>query len=391
MTQPQADWHALGADETMARLGSDAVRGLSAAAVQQRQAEFGPHAMPEPPPQPAWRRLARQCQSPLVAILVVAALLAVALGHLGDAGVILVVVVNAVIGLVQEGRAERSMAALRRLDALQVHVRRDGREQLLPARELVPGDLLLPAAGDEVAAGAHTEIGRVAGMTQSAVEPHTPLEQRIHRFGRWLVAAGIGLFAVVVLLDLWRQLPLSEVLMVAISQMVSMVPEGLPVAMTIALAMGMQRMAARGAIIRRLSAVETLGSTTVICSDKTGTLTLNRMTAVALWLPADQGRGRHIEVSGSGTEVAKSAARIVISDDNFATIVAAIERGRVVYDNPKKVILYLFATSVDEVLVLLMAGTAVAATFGWFVWRSGQAVPLEQLRTETFTVLAMCQ
>jgi Ca2+-transporting ATPase len=814
-----ADWHVLAADEALARLGGDAARGLDAATVQQRRAEHGPNALPEPAPQPEWRRLARQFQSPLVAILVVAALLAVALGHLGDAAVILVVVVvNAVIGLVQEGRAERSMAALRRLAALQVRVRRDGRDQLLPARELVPGDLLLLAAGDEVAAdarlleavqlhvaeaaltgesvpvskrvdalppatsladrrcmvyagthvttgramavvtatGARTEVGGIAGLTQSAVEPRTPLEQRIHRFGQWLVAAGIGLFVIVVLLGLWRQLPLAEVLMVAVSQMVSMVPEGLPVAMTIALAVGMQRMAARGAIIRRLSAVETLGSTTVICSDKTGTLTRNQMTAVALWLPADQGRGRHVEVSGSGyaphgdfsedgrplppsdpalllllhaaalcndallqppagpggdwavqgdpteaalrvlaakagihlaaldaaapreaelpfdadaqlmatrhrlphqaravyvkgspeavlrlcgghtpvhhlaaarhvaeamaaralrvlafariddetlaggfdalagratllglvgqidpprdevrqavaacraagvrtmmvtgdhkltglaiarelgiagerdrgqdgggtwravdgtelermgepelrdalpaiavfsrvqpaqklrivralqsrgevvamtgdgvndapalaqadvgvamgitgTEVAKSAARIVISDDNFATIVAAIEQGRVVYGNLKKVILYLFATSVDEVLVLLlallgglplplaavqilwinivtegtltvnlvldppdgdemrrpptprddplidramlrrvllMAGTAVGATFGWFLWRSGQGVPLEQLRTETFTVLAMCQ
>jgi magnesium-transporting ATPase (P-type) len=107
------------------------------------------------------------------------------------------------------------------------------------------------------------------------------------------------LFVVVVLLGLWRSLPLSDVLMVAISQMVSMVPEGLPVAMTIALAVGMQRMAARGAIIRRLSAVETLGSTTVICSDKTGTLTRNEMTAVALWLPDVAARSRH-HVAGSG-------------------------------------------------------------------------------------------
>ncbi|MBN8510880.1 MAG: HAD-IC family P-type ATPase, partial [Burkholderiales bacterium] len=286
-----------------------------------------------------------------------------ALGHFGDAAVILaVVLVNALIGSLQEGRAERSMAALRRLSTLQVRVQRDGREQVLEARALVPGDLMLLAAGDAVAAdarlveqaqlqvaeaaltgesvpvaksvaavaeatgladrhdmvysgthvtagrakalvvatGVHTEVGRIAGLTERAEEPKTPLELRLEQFGRALVAAALGLFVLVVLLGLWRALPLAEVLMVAISQMVSMVPEGLPVAMTIALAVGMQRMAARGAIIRRLSAVETLGSTTVICSDKTGTLTKNEMTAVALWLPAAGGAGRALAVQGIG-------------------------------------------------------------------------------------------
>ncbi len=142
----------------------------------------------------------------------------------------------------------------------------------------------------------HTEVGHIAGLTTAAVEPPTPLERRIQQFGRWLVGAALGLFVVVVLLGLLRGMPLADVLMVAISQMVSMVPEGLPVAMTIALAVGMQRMAGRGAIIRRLSAVETLGSTTVICSDKTGTLTRNQMTVTALWLPG----GREITVEGIG-------------------------------------------------------------------------------------------
>jgi len=119
------------------------------------------------------------------------------------------------------------------------------------------------------ATGTHTEVGGIARLTESAVEPKTPLELRITQFGRYLVAGALLLFVAVVALGLLRRLPLVDVVMVAISQMVSMVPEGLPVAMTIALAVGMQRMAARGAIIRRLSAVETLGSTTVICSDKT--------------------------------------------------------------------------------------------------------------------------
>ncbi|WP_418318795.1 cation-translocating P-type ATPase [Piscinibacter sakaiensis] len=356
---PNRAWHALAADEVLERLGVDADRGLLPDVIAQRRAEHGPNALPEAPPKPLWRTFIRQFKSPLIYILFVAALLAVALGHQGDAAVILLVVlVNALIGSFQEGRAERSMAALRRLSALHVRVLRDGAEQSIEAVDLVPGDVLLLAAGDAVAAdarllvaaqlqlaeaaltgesvpvaksttplpeatvladrrnvvysgthvtagrakavivatGAATEVGLIAGLTERADEPKTPLEHRLARFGRALVAAALLLFVVVVMLGLWRELPLADVLMVAISQMVSMVPEGLPVAMTIALAVGMQRMAARGAVIRRLSAVETLGSTTVICSDKTGTLTKNEMTAVAVWL-AD---GRELTVAGIG-------------------------------------------------------------------------------------------
>ena len=352
-------WHALPVEQLLRHFGLDPERGLDAGEVCSAQARHGPNALPEAPPKPLWRTFVRQFKSPLIYILFVAAVLAVSLGHHGDAGVILaVVLVNALIGSFQEGRAERSMAALRRLSALRVRVQRDGGELVVEARELVPGDTVLLAAGDAVAAdarlveeaqlqvaeaaltgesvpvsksvlpvpeatgladrhcmvysgthvtagraravvvatGIHTEVGRIAGLTERAEEPKTPLELRLEQFGRALVVAALGLFVLVVLLGLWRQLPLSEVLMVAISQMVSMVPEGLPVAMTIALAVGMQRMADRGAIIRRLSAVETLGSTTVICSDKTGTLTRNEMTAVALWLPG----GREIHVGGIG-------------------------------------------------------------------------------------------
>ncbi|MBI5719340.1 MAG: HAD-IC family P-type ATPase [Burkholderiales bacterium] len=360
---PAVAWHALAPDEAAVRLGVDPALGLDAAAVAQRRAEHGPNALPEPPPRPLWRLFAGQFKSPLIAILFVAAVLAVVLGHLGDAAVILaVVIVNAVVGSFQEGRAERSMAALRRLSELQVRVLRGGAEQAVPARELVPGDMMLLAAGDAVGAdarlleaaqlqaaeaaltgesvpvakavpalpeatgladrrcmvyagthlsggraralvvatGTHTEVGRIAALTERAVEPPTPLERRLATFGRALVVAAIVLFVLVLALGFARGLPLADLLMVAISQMVSMVPEGLPVAMTIALAVGMQRMAARGAIIRRLSAVETLGSTTVICSDKTGTLTKNEMTAVALWLPGGEKGGREFEVSGVG-------------------------------------------------------------------------------------------
>jgi Ca2+-transporting ATPase len=349
----------LPAGEVLARLACDPALGLSAAEVEKRRAREGANALPEPPRRPLLAVFARQFKSPLIYILFVAAVLAVAMAHHGDAVVILaVVLVNAVVGTFQEGRAERSMASLRQLAALRVRVLRDGQEAMIAARDLVPGDLLLLAAGDAIGAdarlieqaqlqvaeaaltgesvpvskavaplaestgladrrnmlfsgtyatagrgravvvaiGRHTEVGRIAGLTEAAADPATPLEQRIAQFGRALVAAALVLFAAVIALGMTRQLPLTEVLMVAISQMVSMVPEGLPVAMTIALAVGMQRMATRGAIIRRLSAVETLGSTTVICTDKTGTLTRNEMTVCALWLPS----GLAVSVSGTG-------------------------------------------------------------------------------------------
>ena len=353
-------WHSLAEAAVLAALDTRA-SGLSQREAQQRLQRLGPNVLPEPPARPAWRIFARQFASPLIYILFAAALLAAWLGHRSDAGVILVVVLaNALIGAFQEGRAERSMAALRRLAELRARVLRDGQEAELPARDLVPGDVLLLAAGDAVGAdarvlhaaslqtaeaaltgesvpvwkapaplpeataladrrslvhagtyvsagrgmavvvatGAHTEVGRIAGMTEHAVEPATPLERRIAGFGRMLLVAAVVLFVAVVALGAWRQMPLVSVLMVAVSQMVSMVPEGLPVAMTIALAVGMQRMAERGAIVRRLSAVETLGSTTVICSDKTGTLTRNEMTATEVWLPD----GRTISVNGAGYE-----------------------------------------------------------------------------------------
>ena len=354
-----ANWHAIPAAQALTALGSDAAAGLDAATAAARLRQHGPNALPEPPRRSAFGLFVRQFMSPLIGILLAAAVLAATLGHHTDALVILVVVLtNAVIGAVQEGRAERSMAALRELATLTVRVRRERRELSIAAHDLVPGDVLLLAAGDSIAAdarlleaaqlqvaeaaltgesvpvakstavapesaglgdrhnmvysgthvtagrasalvvatGRDTEVGRIADLTAQGDEVETPLAERIERFGRWLMWAALALFVAVLALGALRRLPLDDVLMVAISQMVSMVPEGLPVAMTIALAVGMQRMAARGAIVRRLGAVETLGSTSVVCSDKTGTLTRNEMTASAVWLPG----GTEIAVQGSG-------------------------------------------------------------------------------------------
>ncbi|MEQ1807917.1 MAG: HAD-IC family P-type ATPase, partial [Burkholderiaceae bacterium] len=396
MPSETTPWHALDAATVVRQLASDAASGLSAQAVALRSANHGPNALREARKRSAVRVFLRQFKSPLIYILFIAAVLSAAMGHAGDSGVILgVVIVNALVGAYQEGRAERSMAALRRLSALQVRVVRAGQEQPIPARELVPGDILLLSAGDAVGAdarllaaaalgaaeaaltgeslpvakglaalpeatgladrrnmvfsgtyitagrgravvtatGTHTEVGRIARLTETAEEPKTPLELRIAHFGRYLVGGSLLLFGAVMLLGVLRGLALAEVTMVAISQMVSMVPEGLPVAMTIALAVGMQRMAGRGAIIRRLSAVETLGSITVICSDKTGTLTRNQMTVSALWLPD----GRCVDIDGVGyaPHGTLSAAGVAIGSQDSA--VAALLQAAVLCNDAELV------------------------------------------------------
>lgn len=361
-------------------LQSDANRGLGGAQVSKRLAKHGPNELPEAKAKSWWRIFGAQFASPLIYILLVAAIIAFAMGHRSDAVVILVVVlVNALIGAVQEGRAEQSMNALRKLSVLRVRVLRDGMEQSIEARDLVPGDVMLLSAGDGVGAdarlieaaalecmeaaltgeslpvvkgidalpedtalgdrtnmifagthvttgrgravvvatGTHTEVGKIAQITTSAEEPPTPLEQRLEQFGHWLAGAALVLFAIVLGLGMARDMPFMQVFMVAISQMVSMVPEGLPVAMTIALAVGMQRMARQGVIVRRLAAVETLGSTSIICSDKTGTLTKNEMTVTTLVLP-DQ---RRIDVTGTGYApegVLRSDARDLTASEDAA-------------------------------------------------------------------------
>lgn len=352
-------WHAAESDKTVTALQTDAQAGLSGSEASERLKQHGPNELPEDKHKPLWRVFASQFASPLIYILFVAAVISFAMGHASDAVVILIVVlINALIGAVQEGRAEHSMTALRKLSALKVRVIRDGKESIIEARDLVPGDILLLGAGDQVGAdarlleaaaleateaeltgeslpvvkstevvtedaglgdrrnmiysgthltagrgravvvttGLQTEVGKIARMTTSAEQPKTPLEVRLKQFGNWLVVASIVLFVLIVGFGLLRGIPFVTIFMVAISQMVSMVPEGLPVAMTIALAVGMQRMARRGAIVRRLAAVETLGSTSIICSDKTGTLTKNEMTVTKLVLPD----GRQIEATGAG-------------------------------------------------------------------------------------------
>jgi len=355
----QPRWHTLDVKEAARTLESDATAGLSASEAQQRLSRFGRNVLPEARRRSLVIVFLTQFTSPLIYLLLIAGGTALALGHRSDAMVIVsVVVLNGVIGALQEGRAERALAGLRKLAPQNARVVRGDQEQATAASEVVPGDVLLIEAGDAICAdgrildgaafqvaeaaltgesvpvrkqlsalapatglsdrtnmvyaGTHvtagrarvlvtatglaTEIGHIATLAATTREQQTPLERRVNQFGRYVMATAIVASLFVVAIGLHHGIPLDQILMVAISQLVGMIPEGLPVAMTIALAVGVQRMARRKAVVRRLAAVETLGSTTVICSDKTGTLTRNEMTATTVFLP----NGHEVLVSGIG-------------------------------------------------------------------------------------------
>jgi magnesium-transporting ATPase (P-type) len=356
----QITWHSLQSDEVIKKLKSDMTSGLSHNEARERLEQFGSNELPEPKKRTLISILLHQFVSPLIYLLLAAAGIAFFIGEARDSLVILVVVIlNAVIGAYQEGRAEQSLEALRRLSKLKTRILRGGQEQIIEARQIVRGDVLVLSSGDGVpadarlieassiavaeaaltgeslpvvksiaklaentpladrqnmifagthvtagrglavvtATGINNEIGKIAQLATTTVQPKTQLELRIHQFGRYLVVAAIAIFFLVIGFGILRGIPFAQIFMIAISQMVSLVPEGLPVAMTIALAVGVQRMARRGTVVRRLAAVETLGSTTVICTDKTGTLTRNEMVVTAIYLPAGR---REITVTGVG-------------------------------------------------------------------------------------------
>ncbi|ADU51022.1 ATPase, P-type (transporting), HAD superfamily, subfamily IC [Thermaerobacter marianensis DSM 12885] len=336
-------WHALPVERCLEILGTDGDSGLAATEAARRLRRYGSNQLREARRDSLWRKLAVQFQGVLVLVLVGAAALSAALGEQADAITILVIViVNALLGFLHEHKAEQALEALKALAAPQARVVRDGHRQVVPAADLVPGDLILVEAGDRipadarlleshslaveeaaltgesrpvgkaagaacapdaslaerptmvyqgttvtrgraravvVATGMATEMGRIAGLLEAAETEPTPLQQRLAHLGRVLVTAALAVCAVVVVLGVIQGEGLASMFLAGVSLAVAAVPEGLPAVVTIVLALGVQRMVQAHAIIRRLPAVETLGCATVICSDKTGTLTENRMTA----------------------------------------------------------------------------------------------------------------
>lgn len=343
----QTAWHARAPEVVLAGLESRP-EGLTGAEAERRLDRHGRNALPSAPPRPAWRRLLGQFHNVLIYLLLVAAAAALALDHPVDAAVILgVVVINALIGFAQEGKAERAMQAIGKMLAPKARARRDGHWRLIDAQTLVPGDVVLLKAGDRVpadlrlleshglrvdqaaltgesvpvskridpqagdcpladrhgmayagtlaaagqgsgvvtATGRATELGRISIMLGEVQSLTTPLLRQIAVFGRWLALAVFAFAAATVVLSSWLHgTALSEGLMIGVALAVAAIPEGLPAIITITLAIGVQRMARRNAIIRRLPAVETLGAVSVICSDKTGTLTCNELVADRLGL-----------------------------------------------------------------------------------------------------------
>jgi len=373
-------WHAMPAAAALQRLAAGA-EGLSAAEAARRLGEHGPNALPEPARRHPLARLLAQFNNALIYFLLVAAAAAAILGHYVDAAVIVaVVVVNAFIGFVQEGKAEAALEAMRKMISPKASVRRDGARRSVAVAELVPGDLVLLEAGDRVpadlrlvrargllidealltgesvaaekleepvaadaplgdrrsmaysgtlvaagqasgvvvATGLHTEIGRISSLLESVEQLTTPLLRQINYFGVRFTWVALAVAALVFAFAVWvRGYGWPDALMAVVALAVGAVPEGLPAVITITLAIGVRRMAARNAIIRRLPAVETLGATSVICSDKTGTLTRNEMTARRVVTP------RHgVAVSGSGY-APEGELEAVGHDDDAAAVAAA--------------------------------------------------------------------
>ena len=368
-------WHALSAEEVLSSLGTQIEQGLTAEEAEKRQAQYGLNQLVEAPRTTFLKMVIDQLNNFVIILLIVAAVVSALLGEWIDAGAILsIVVLNAVLGVIQESRAEQALAALKKLAAPEAQVLRSGHRISVPARELVPGDIVYLEAGNFVPAdirlleavnlraeeaaltgesvpvqknatisldrdiplgdrkntvfmgtvvnygrgrgvvtstGMHTQLGMIATMLQSVEEENTPLQQRLDQLGKILGYGALAVCGLVFLVGLIRALGsmgfaelfttatgLEEVVdlfMIAVSLAIAAVPEGLPAVVTISLALGMREMVHRHALIRRLSSVETLGSATVICSDKTGTLTQNEMTVTKLWVD-----GQFVDVTGTG-------------------------------------------------------------------------------------------
>ena len=372
--QPEADlqvqWHALQPDEVLERLGTTQQHGLSSQEAAHRLEQYGPNQLAEKPRPTFLQLVIGQLNNFLVILLIVAAVISALLGDYIEAiAIMAIVVLNAILGVIQENRAEEALAALKKLAAPEAQVLRDGHRISVPAPQLVPGDIVMLEAGNFIPAdmrlfeavnlrideaaltgesvpvqknailnlqkdiplgdrkntafmgttvsygrgrgviistGMHTQLGLIADMLQNVEAEETPLQQRLEHLGKLLGWGSLAVCGLVFVVGVLRanvfSLPLNEVIvvvkdlfMVAVSLAIAAVPEGLPAVVTISLALGMREMVRRHALIRKLASVETLGSATVICSDKTGTLTQNEMTVTRLW-----SAGQFFEITGSG-------------------------------------------------------------------------------------------
>jgi len=385
-------WHTTEADAVLQQLAVKPDFGLSVGEAQQRLSEYGMNELVERGVKSPWVILREQLTNPLVLLLIAAAIVSAFLGKADSViAISAIVVLNSVLGVVQEYRAEQAMAALKKMAAPMVRVRREGRLLDLAARELAPGDIVLLEAGSIVPAdsrlieaanlrvqeasltgesqpvdkithalsdpqaplgdrsnmvymgtsvtygrgtavvvetGMNTELGRIADLIQNVGSEKSPLQRRIDELGVVLIRAAVVVMALAFIIGVATEHPLEDVLLNAVAIAVAVVPEGLPAVVTIALALGAQRMLSRNALIRTLPAVETLGSVTTICSDKTGTLTENRMTVTVVDVAgqnlsidevAREGMASLMQMNGTARTSTQAAQAILLAGSALAS------------------------------------------------------------------------
>lgn len=350
--------HTISREDLLQELSVSPERGLSAQEAQERLAQYGENKLTEKKKKTNLQRFFDQFKDAMIIILLVAAAVSFGVACFGHdpmeffepALILLIVVLNAVLGMMQESKAEKALDALKNLSAPHARVLRDGKEQVIDASQLVPGDIIRLEAGDFIPAdvrllksvslkseeaaltgesvpaekdagqeipenaplgdranmvfsgcsitygtatavvtgtGMRTEMGKIAGLLEGEAETQTPLQQKLAQLGKYLGFLALAACAVIFAVGLFNGIPVLEIFMTSVSLAVSAIPEGLPAIVTIVLAIGVQRMVKKNALIRRLPAVETLGSASVICSDKTGTLTQNRMTLTKVWVEGE--------------------------------------------------------------------------------------------------------
>ncbi len=360
--QPNLLWHTISGGEILAQLDVNREEGLSEKQISHRLNTFGANELQEAPPTSIWVMIYEQFANFVVILLLVAAVISAVLGDWVEAAAIMIIVLlNAGLGVIQESRAEEALAALKKMASPDANVLRAGHRQAIPAREVVPGDIVFLDAGNFIPAdvrlletanlrideaaltgesfavtknatldleedaalgdrktmaytgtlvtygrgvgvvvntGMATEIGQIASLLQTVEEDDTPLQKRLDSFGKTLGWVTLVICAIVFVEGMITGTDPLEMFIIAVSLAIAAVPEGLPAVVTITLALGMQEMVARNALIRRLSSVETLGSTTIICSDKTGTLTQNEMTVTNIAVD-----GEFLDISGTGYSV----------------------------------------------------------------------------------------
>ncbi len=408
---PGIPWYALSGEDVEAKLGVDPAKGLTAAEAADRAKRHGPNALPAERPKPEWRRFVDEYRSSLQIILAVAAVFSLAIGEI-QTGLLLVLLtfVNAIVGMREEGKAASAMNALRSMMKAEARVLRDGEQAQIDGTSLVPGDIVLLAAGDQVPAdgriiaaatlqidesaltgesvpvakdpgtlpggrelgpgdqsniafmntpvthgsgtmivtaiGGDTQVGRIAHMLSTTKEEETPLTRQLDRMTLWIAAVAGVTMVVMFALGARRGEPLDTLFITAVALAIAAVPEALPTVVQVILSMGAVDLAKRNAIVKNLSSVETLGSTSAINSDKTGTLTMNQMTAVEVVDASDR-----YTVTGTGYDthgrVEHAAGTAISIDDAILPYVVAndakLENGKVVGDPTEGALLVLAA------------------------------------------------